>query len=70
VIRRTANPSRIAAAQNGSSDQSIGPARSKKRAILRGETRIGRQGKKKRSAEKGKNSITPEPPSVSISRRG
>ena len=51
---RAVHPRRRAAAQKGSSDQRISPARSKKRAMVSGETRIGRQGKKRRSVENGK----------------
>src|SRR5260370_41579453 len=56
--------------QKGSSESSMYPAFVKNLEIESGETWIGHQGKNSRAAEKGNNSITPQPPSVRAASKG
>lgn len=63
-------PIATAATQNGNSDRKIYPALLKNLEISIGETWIGRQGKNSRRSENGTRSMTPEPPSVSMSSSG
>jgi hypothetical protein len=46
------------------------PALPKNLEISMGETWMGREGKNSRRSENGNRSMTPEPPSVSMSRSG
>ena len=69
-IQNPTKPTAAAPAQNGVSDRRISPARLKNCPIPSGETWIGRHGKNSRAVSKGYSSITPGPPSVSISSSG